>query len=143
MAEDDMDDYHLMKDAISEIKADVDIQLVQDGGELIDYLLCQGNFQKKEDVPRPDIILLDLNMPKVDGREALITIKSFPDLKFIPVIVFTTSRETKDICQCYISGANSYISKPKSFNDLLEIVNNLIKYWLHTVTLPNQEACLK
>ena len=143
MAEDDMDDYQLLKDAMLEAKADVDILLVKDGGELIDYLLHQGNFQKKKDAPRPDLILLDLNMPKIDGREALITIKSLPDLKFIPIIVFTTSRETKDICRCYESGANSYISKPKSFNELLEIVDNLMKYWLHTVTLPDQKACLE
>jgi len=143
MAEDDMDDYHLLEDAINEIEADVDIRRVKDGGELIDYLLYRGDFEKKENAPRPDIIVLDLNMPKIDGREALVTIKSNPELKFIPIIVFTTSKETDDICRCYESGASSYISKPKSYNELLEIVDNLMKYWQYTVTLPGREACFQ
>lgn len=141
IAEDDMDDYYLLKDALLEKNANADVRLVTDGSDLMDYLLYKGKFQKKKDAPRPELILLDLNMPKIDGREALSTIKSIPDLKQIPIVIFTTSKEINDICQCYKFGANSYISKPDSFKDLSQIVDALMTYWMNTVSLPDKMAC--
>ncbi len=136
-AEDDEDDFLLVKDAFQESGLDTELRHVKDGEELMDYLLHQGSYQNLEESPRPMVILLDLNMPKKDGREALKEIKSNPQLRRIPVVVLTTSRAEEDVLQTYDLGVNSFIRKPIHFDRFVEIVKTLNKYWLDIVILPN------
>ena len=136
MADDDPDDQLLTKDAFEECKLANDLRFVNDGEELMDYLCRKGDFKNPEDSPRPGLILLDLNMPRKDGREALEEIKSDPDLRRIPVVVLTTSKAEEDILKSYDLGVNSFIVKPVSFEGLLEVVKALGKYWIQIVELP-------
>ena len=136
MADDDPDDQLLTKDAFEECKLANDLRFVNDGEELMDYLCRKGDFKNPEDSPRPGLILLDLNMPRKDGREALGEIKSDPDLRRIPVVVLTTSKAEEDILKSYDLGVNSFIVKPVSFEGLLEVVKALGKYWIQIVELP-------
>jgi two-component system, response regulator len=135
MAEDDPDDQILMKEALLENNIVNRLSFVEDGAELLDYLYKKGRFSSQETV-RPGLILLDLNMPKLDGREALKQIKSDPDLKRIPVIVLTTSNAEEDITKSYDLGVNSFISKPSKFSDLVHVANQISNYWFRTVVLP-------
>ena len=135
MADDDADDRMLMKKAFEANQLPNILQFVENGAELLDYLKMKGKFLQVKTV-RPHVIFLDLNMPKVDGREALSLIKADPDLRRIPVIVLTTSTAQDDIFQTYDLGANSFISKPSSFSDLVEVVGKLKEYWFNTVALP-------
>src|SRR5713101_1259658 len=112
MADDDADDRLLAKDALVECGLANDLHFVENGEEILDYLRRRGRYQQPGAAPRPGLILLDLNMPKKDGREALREIKSDPDLKKIPVVVLTTSKAETDVGQIYELGANSFISKP-------------------------------
>jgi CheY-like chemotaxis protein len=136
MAEDDEDDYLLTKEALQEGRILNKLYRVKDGEKLMDYLLHQGKYTNVADAPEPAIILLDLNMPRKDGREALREIKSNPLLRRIPIIILTTSKSEEDILQSYELGANSYIRKPVSYDRLLEIINKLTEYWLQIVILP-------
>lgn len=136
MAEDDEDDYLLTKDAFQEGRILNKLYRVKNGEELMDYLLHQGRYSNAEDAPEPAIILLDLNMPRKDGREALREIKSNALLRRIPVVVLTTSKSEEDILQSYEIGVNSYIRKPVSYDRLLEIINKVTEYWLQIVILP-------
>jgi two-component system response regulator len=135
MADDDADDRLLMKEALEVNKLHSNLSFVEDGAELMDYLYKKGKFQQEE-VPRPGLILLDLNMPRIDGREALRLIKSDPMLRRIPVIVLTTSRAEDDIKRTYDLGVNSYISKPANFSDLVRVAQEIGHYWFRTVELP-------
>ena len=135
MADDDPDDRILMKEALQENDLPSIIHFVEDGKELMDYLYKKGKFAIT-DTFRPALILLDLNMPKVDGREALRLIKSDPHLRRIPVIVLTTSRTEEDISKTYDLGVNSFICKPVSFTELVEVTSEIGSYWFGTVTLP-------
>lgn len=135
MADDDDDDRLLAKDALSESKSEGNLQFVQNGEELMDYLRHRGKFQHTNS-PRPGLILLDLNMPLKDGREALREIKADPELKKIPVVVLTTSKADTDIGSIYELGANSFISKPFQFEALVKVMKNISQYWLNTVELP-------
>ena len=135
MADDDDDDRLLARDALLECKSEGSLQFVQNGEELMDYLRRRGKFQQT-DSPRPGLILLDLNMPLKDGREALREIKSDPELKKIPVVVLTTSKADTDIGAIYELGANSFISKPFQFEALVNVMKNISQYWLNTVELP-------
>ena len=136
MADDDPDDQLLTKDAFEECKLANDLRFVNDGEELMDYLCRKGDFKNPEDSPRPGLILLDLNMPRKDGREALGEIKSDPDLRRIPIVVLTTSKAEEDILKSYDLGVNSFIVKPVSFEKLVEVVKALGKYWIQIVELP-------
>lgn len=136
MADDDADDRLLAKDALSECHMAGDLHVVENGEELLDYLRCTGRYASQAEAPRPGLILLDLNMPRKDGREALKEIKSDPGLRKIPVVVFTTSRAETDIARIYELGANSFISKPVSFDALVEVMRTLGRYWFETVELP-------
>jgi CheY-like chemotaxis protein len=111
---------------------------VEDGEELMDYLLQRGRFDGKACAPPPRLILLDLNMPKMDGREALREIKADPWLRHIPVVVFTTSNDTDDILSSYRLGASSFIVKPASYERLVAILASLMDYWVKAVELPPQ-----
>lgn len=135
MAEDDPDDRILMKEALLENNIVNRLSFVEDGAELLDYLYKKGRFASQETV-RPGLILLDLNMPKLDGREALKRIKSDPDLKRIPVIILTTSNAEEDVTKSYDLGVNSYISKPSKFSDLVQVASQIGNYWFRTVVLP-------
>ena len=140
MADDDEDDRLLAKDALEECRLANDLHFVVDGEELMDYLYHRGKYSQLIKSPRPGLILLDLNMPKKDGREALQEIKSDPKLRLIPVIVLTTSKAEEDIYRTYDVGANSYISKPVTFESLVSVMKILGKYWFEIVELPLNES---
>ena len=140
MAEDDADDRQMTKEAFDESRLNNDLRFVCDGVELMDYLLRRGKYSDPASSPRPGLILLDLNMPKKDGREALRDIKADPQLKNIRVVVLTTSKAEEDIFRTYDLGAASYITKPVTFSALAAIVKTMGKYWLEIVELPNDEA---
>lgn len=140
MADDDPDDRLLVKDALSECKEEAGIaeplRFVDDGEDLMDYLLRRGRHGGEADSPRPDLILLDLNMPRKDGREALREIRSHPELRSIPVVIFTTSRAETDIKLVYELGANSFVTKPVQFDTLVKTLSLIVRYWLGVVELP-------
>jgi CheY-like chemotaxis protein len=136
MAEDDPDDLVLLREAFDENSFEGVIKSVSDGVELLNYLRNKGRYSDRDLFPKPDLILLDLNMPKKDGREALAEIKADPELRFLPVVVLTTSNSHEDIIQSYSIGANSFIIKPTTFKALVKIVKNLRMYWFHTAKLP-------
>lgn len=136
MADDDPDDRLLTQDAFEECHLTNELRFVEDGEELMDYLHRKGNYVDPNDSPRPGLILLDLNMPRKDGREALGEIKSDPELRSIPVVVLTTSNAETDILRSYDLGVNSFIVKPVTFEELVEVVKTLGKYWFQIVELP-------
>jgi CheY-like chemotaxis protein len=136
LAEDDPDDRQLTEDALAECRLANDIHFVEDGEQLLDYLLRRGQFTSMAKDPLPGLILLDLNMPRKDGREALKEIKAHPDLRRIPIIVLTTSKAEEDILRTYDLGVNSYITKPVTFASLVEIIKVLGRYWFEIVELP-------
>jgi CheY-like chemotaxis protein len=136
MADDDADDRRLTRDALEESRLANDLRFVENGEELLDYLRNQGKFKSHEEYPRPGLILLDLNMPRKDGRTALKEIKADPDLRQIPVTVLTTSKADEDIFRSYDLGVNSYIVKPVTFEALVDILQTLEKYWFEIVELP-------
>jgi len=136
MADDDDDDRVLARDALCECKVDGNLRFVENGEELMDYLYHRGKYQQSGQAPRPGLILLDLNMPRKDGREALKEIKADPDLRRIPVVVLTTSEADTDIGAVYELGANSFISKPFQFEALVNVMKMIGQYWLQTVQLP-------
>ncbi|MCD4785513.1 MAG: response regulator [Candidatus Eremiobacteraeota bacterium] len=139
MADDDDDDYMLTMEAFQEARLLNPLYRVKNGEELMDYLLRHGEYKNPEDSPRPGLILLDLNMPRKDGREALKEIKTHENLRNIPVLVLTVSGLEDDILQSYDLGANSYIKKPTSFNELVEIIRTIGQYWLDIVELPDSQ----
>jgi CheY-like chemotaxis protein len=136
IAEDDEDDYILTRDAFAESRLINNLIWVHDGEELLDYLTRHGEYAAPESSPRPALILLDLNMPRMDGREALERIKSDASLRSIPVVVLTTSRAEEDIVRSYDLGVNSFIQKPVSFSDFTHALRLLGTYWLEVVALP-------
>jgi CheY-like chemotaxis protein len=136
MADDDSDDRMLAKDAWEETRPANELQFVEDGEQLLDYLRNRGRYKDRVAAPAPNIILLDLNMPKKDGREALREIKSDPLLKKIPVIILTTSRSEEDVSNSYDLGVNSFIVKPARFESLVEVMRCLAEYWFGVVELP-------
>jgi CheY-like chemotaxis protein len=137
LAEDDADDRLLVKEALAEGRVLNELRCVEDGEELMDYLRRQGRYADPEQSPRPGLVLLDLNMPRKDGREALREIKSDPELRRIPIVVMTTSKAEEDIFRSYDLGANSYISKPVTFESLVELMKVLGRYWIEFVELPS------
>lgn len=136
MADDDEDDRLLTQDALAESRVLNELFFVEDGVELLEYLERKGKFSEKESSPRPGLILLDLNMPRMDGREALQAIKANPNLKGIPVVILTTSKQEEDMVKGYDLGAASYITKPVTFEGLVELMQTLGKYWVEFVELP-------
>jgi CheY-like chemotaxis protein len=137
MADDDIDDRMLTKEALEESRVRNNLYFVEDGEELLDYLNGRGKYADPEQAPRPGLILLDLNMPKKDGREALREIKANPDLRRIPVVIMTTSKAEEDIFRSYDLGANSFITKPVTFERLVDLMRTLGQYWIEFVELPS------
>ncbi|QRN95213.1 response regulator [Archangium violaceum] len=136
MADDDADDRDFARTAMEESRLVNELRFVEDGEELLDYLHRRGRYTDPKDSPRPGLILLDLNMPRKDGREALREIKSDPVLKMIPVVVLTTSKAEEDILRSYDLGANCFITKPVTFEGLVDVVRVLDKHWFQIVELP-------
>ena len=127
----------MASEALEESRLANDLRFVEDGEELLDYLYHRGRFAGEAESPRPGLILLDLNMPRMDGREALREIKSDPALRSIPVVVLTTSKAEEDIYRTYDLGVNSFITKPVQFEGLVEVMRTLGKYWFEIVELPD------
>jgi CheY-like chemotaxis protein len=138
LADDDEEDRMLAREALVENRLANDLREVKDGVELMQYLRQQGEYALPGRAPRPGLILLDLNMPRMDGREALKEIKSDPKLRQIPVVVLTTSQAEEDIFSTYDHGVNAFISKPVSFEGLVEVMKGLSHYWFEIVELPTQ-----
>jgi two-component system response regulator len=136
MADDDADDRMMTREAFEEARLVNDLRFVEDGAELLDYLYRRGKYADPASSPRPGLILLDLNMPRKDGREALHEIKADPNLRNIRVVVLTTSKAEEDIERTYGLSASSYITKPVTFAGLTEVIKALGKYWLEIVELP-------
>ena len=136
MADDDPDDRQLTKEALIEGRLINDIRFVENGEEMMEYLRRTGRYAPPAESPRPGLILLDLNMPRKDGRTVLKEIKSDPALRTIPVVVLTTSKADEDVYRSYDLGVNSYIVKPVTFEALVDILETLEKYWFEIVELP-------
>lgn len=139
MADDDPDDRLLARNAFKVSRLANDLRFVEDGEELMEYLHRQGNYADPTLSPEPGLILLDLNMPRKDGREALAEIKADPRLRHIPVVVLTTSKAEEDIYRSYDVGASSFITKPVSFEGLVSVIRVVGQYWFEIVALPNGE----
>jgi CheY-like chemotaxis protein len=136
LADDDADDRMMAAEALAESRLANDLRFAEDGEELMDYLHRRGRYSDPADAPRPGLILLDLNMPRKDGREALSEIKSDPELRKIPVVVLTTSQAEEDIYRTYDLGVNSFITKPVMFESMVAVMKALGKYWFEIVELP-------
>jgi CheY-like chemotaxis protein len=136
LADDDADDRLLARDAVADCGWHGELRFVENGEELLDYLRQRGKYQPPAAAPRPGLILLDLNMPRKDGREALRELKAEPGLQRIPVVVLTTSKADTDIAALYDLGASSFISKPVHFASLVNTFRVLCQYWFETVQLP-------
>ncbi len=138
-AEDDPDDCLLVEEAFQETGQDNRLVFVQDGITLLQYLRRQGSFVEPASAPRPDLILLDLNMPRKDGRESLAEIKADPDLRSIPVVVLTTSSAEEDVLRTYDLGGAGFITKPSTFKGMLDLIKGLNQYWFEVVELIKNE----
>jgi CheY-like chemotaxis protein len=140
MADDDADDRQLTREAFEASRLANDLRFVEDGVELMDYLCRRNRYADPASSPRPGLILLDLNMPKKDGRQALTEIKADSNLRHIRVVVMTTSKAEEDIFRTYDLGASSYVMKPVTFAALVDVIATIGKYWLEIVELPNGEV---
>jgi len=136
LVEDDPGDQELTRRALEEHFDSLDLRIANDGEEAIDYLLKRGSYQDSLDAPRPDLILLDLNMPKIDGKQVLAELKKQQTLKGIPVVVLTTSQRDEDIVQSYALGCNSFITKPVTAEGFWNAMKQLSIYWFELVHLP-------
>jgi CheY-like chemotaxis protein len=136
MAEDDEDDLLLVKAAFAASGLPLELRAVSDGEELMEYLFRRNKYEDSAQSPEPCLILLDLNMPRKDGRQALTEIMGHPNFSRIPVVVLTTSRDTTDIQECYKMGARFYATKPNSFQALVDMLKDIGEDWLHMVELP-------
>ncbi len=139
IADDDAEDIMLIKDALNESRLKNGVQSVKDGEELMHYLRNEGKYSDKDKYPTPGIILLDLNMPKKDGREALKEIKADKNLRSIPIVILTTSKAEEDILKTYNLGVSSFITKPVKFSTMVDVMKTLNKYWFEIVELPNRD----
>lgn len=140
LADDDADDRMLTKEALEESRLANDLRFVEDGEQLLDYLYRRGDYAGEDKSPLPGLILLDLNMPRKDGREALKEIKADPQLRRIPIVVLTTSKAEEDIYRTYDLGVNSFITKPVTFEGLVAVMRALGRYWFEIVELPMPNA---
>lgn len=136
MADDDAEDREFAREALAEARLANTLLFVEDGEQLMDYLHRRGAYTDAAASPRPGLILLDLNMPRKDGREALREIKEDPELRAIPVVVLTTSKAEEDVVRTYKLGVNSYIQKPVTFEQLVKVMKALGAYWFEIVELP-------
>lgn len=140
LADDDPGDQELTRRALEDDVLRVDLRIVSDGEEALDYLHRRGPFATAGAAPRPDLILLDLNMPRKNGREVLQSLKKCPDLCRIPVVILTTSEQEADILATYDLGCNSYVQKPVDIERFINVVREMGNYWFEVVTLPQSTA---
>jgi CheY-like chemotaxis protein len=141
LADDDEDDRELARDALQEFRLANEMKFVVDGQDLLDYLRREGRWAGPEvDAPRPGIILLDLNMPKKDGREALAELKADDSLRRIPVVVLTTTKDEEDVLRAYDLGVSSFITKPVTFGGLVDVMRTWSQYWFEIVELPDGDS---
>lgn len=140
MADDDADDVLLTAKAFAAARLGNELRCVGDGEELLDYLLHRGRYQNEYDAPTPGLVLLDLNMPRKSGTEALAEIKAHPKLKRLPVVVLTTSAAEEDVFKTYDLGANSYVRKPVRFEALVDALKTMGKYWFEIVEPATEEG---
>lgn len=140
LVDDDADDQELAREAFAGSLLANDLHCVESGEEMLAYLRREGAYAKPAIAPTPGLVLLDLNMPGIGGREALQRMKADPTLKHIPVVVMTTSKADEDVLSSYQHGANSYITKPVTFAGLINVVKGLQRYWLQIVALPPDPA---
>ena len=137
LVEDNPADVLITQRALRDSGLSVELLVVRDGQEAVDYLLRQGRHAGDEVWRSPDLILLDLNLPRLNGRQVLERIRARPELKAVPVIVLTTSRRQEDVQQLYAAGANTYIEKPQDFDRFVEVLQTILRYWLDTALLPS------
>jgi CheY-like chemotaxis protein len=140
IADDDSDDQEMIRDALKESHLLNELFFVQNGEELLDFLNNKQNYTDSKKFPQPGLILLDLNMPRMDGREALRKIKSDPNLRRIPVVVLTTSEAEEDVFKTYNLGVNSFITKPVTFDGLVRVMSDIGRYWFEIVELPKENS---
>jgi CheY-like chemotaxis protein len=138
MADDDEDDRLLLKEALDELQFSHIVEFTEDGQDLMNYLKRRDIYTDRRNTPLPELILLDLNMPRKDGREALREIRLDSNLRHIPVVVFTTSKAEEDVLRSYDLGANSFVVKPITFEKLVEVIRTINLYWFEAVRLPCQ-----
>ncbi len=139
IANDDEDTRFFLGEALREVRLAIRSEFVENGEQVLDYLYRRSQYAGSSNWRRPDLIVLDLNMPRLDGLEALTSIRSNPDFQKIPVVILTTSHRSGDISLCYRLGANSFISKPVTFEGLVEVMKTLCQYWFEIVSLPPSE----
>ncbi len=142
MADDDMDDIDLVRKALKEARCNVDFRYVEDGEEAMEYLTGLGRYAEAELAPRPDLILLDFHMPKKDGLQTLIEIRKNPQIRSIPVVVLTTSRDKDLMFKIYSLGGSAFITKPTVYTDMLKAMDRLCSFWFGTVSLPGKETAV-
>ena len=136
LVDDNPADVDLTSEVLAKSKRHFHVNVVSDGAEAISFLRCQGKYAE---APAPDLVILDLNLPRKDGREVLSDIKSDPALAKIPVVVFTTSEADSDITRCYGLGANCYLCKPGNLPDFVAVVQSMADFWLGFASLPQKE----
>jgi CheY-like chemotaxis protein len=136
LVEDNPADIKITERALRESGLPVELRVVRDGQEALDYLLRQGRHADASNWRSPDLILLDLNLPRLTGREVLERIRSTPALRAVPVVVLTTSKRQEDVLEMYTAGANTYIEKPQNFGRFVEVLQTIQRYWLDTALLP-------
>lgn len=135
IADDDADDRMFLEQALRQTGYDDEIQSVEDGEQLLNYLYLRGCYTLNS-APRPSLLILDLNMPRVNGFEALKIIRNNPEFRWLPIVVMSTSTADEDVVRSYNLGVNSFVIKPFNYNRLVEVISVLKKYWLETVKLP-------
>lgn len=143
LVEDDPGDQELTRRALEDGDITHELYIVEDGEEALDYLFRRGRYRGSSGCPRPDLILLDLNLPKVNGRQVLEQLQNDANLRHIPVVILTTSQQEKDIQQCYGGGASSYIVKPVGIDDFIRVVHCIDEYWFGIVRLSpvEEQSC--
>ena len=136
LVEDDRADQELTRRALEESKLHNELRIIEDGEEALAYLFRHGKYKNPAISPRPDLLLLDLNLPRVDGRQVLEEIRADESLRCMVVVVLTTSRQEKDIRRSYELGCNSFITKPSRMDQFIRVVQTMGEYWFQIVTLP-------
>ena len=139
LVEDNQDDYEATVRSLKKNHFLNPVHWCRNGQDALDYLYKKGPYKDDPDVERPDLILLDLNMPGIDGRQVLHHIKEDPDMRSIPVVILTTSKDSKDIERCYDIGASTYIQKPVHFDGLTQAIRTMKDYWFGVAILPQNE----
>ncbi len=139
MVDDDPDDRLIAEEAFAEVGLKAQLFFLSDGEQLLDYLNRRGKYADPATSPSPNLVLLDINMPRLSGMEVLAKLKSDPATRAIPVAMLTNSGESRTVKACYELGASSYIRKPLQFQDLVHSLSNIRHYWLETVSYPDRE----